>query len=57
MGLGQDVAELGAFSIGSNEAPIVVMIEHYRTELVWKNFMQSPAIKFHQDKIATIREK
>jgi hypothetical protein len=28
--------------MGLNQAPIVVMIENYRTGLVWKNFMSNP---------------
>lgn len=31
--------------VGLNQAPIVVMIENYRTGLVWKNFMANPEIK------------
>jgi len=31
--------------MGLNQAPIVVMIENYRTGLVWKNFMANPEIK------------
>ena len=27
-----------------NQAPIVVMIENYRTGLVWKNFMLNPEV-------------
>jgi exo beta-1,2-glucooligosaccharide sophorohydrolase (non-reducing end) len=30
--------------MGLNQAPIVVMIENYRTGLVWKNFMADPEI-------------
>ncbi len=30
--------------MGLNQAPIVVMIENYRTGLVWKNFMKNPEI-------------
>ena len=30
---------------GLNQAPIVVMIENYRTGLVWKQFMSNPEIK------------
>jgi hypothetical protein len=30
--------------MGLNQAPIVVMIENYRTGLVWKNFMSNPEI-------------
>jgi hypothetical protein len=28
-----------------NQAPITVMIENYRTGLVWKNFMANPEIR------------
>ena len=31
--------------MGLNQAPIVVMIENYRTGLVWKNFMSNPEIE------------
>jgi hypothetical protein len=30
--------------MGLNQAPIVVMIENYRSGLVWKNFMSNPEI-------------
>jgi len=30
--------------MGLNQAPIAVMIENYRTGLVWKNFMANPEI-------------
>ena len=30
--------------MGVNQAPIVVMIENYRSGLVWKNFMSNPEI-------------
>ncbi len=30
--------------MGLNQAPITVMIENYRTGLVWKNFMSNPEI-------------
>ncbi len=30
--------------MGLNQAPIVVMIENYRTGLVWKNFMLNPEV-------------
>ncbi|MGC1362390.1 MAG: glucoamylase family protein [Silvibacterium sp.] len=30
--------------MGLNQARIVVMIENYRTGLVWKNFMSNPEI-------------
>ena len=32
-------------NMGLNEAPIVVMIENYRTGLVWKQFMSNPEIE------------
>jgi exo beta-1,2-glucooligosaccharide sophorohydrolase (non-reducing end) len=31
--------------MGLNQAPIVVMVENYRTGLVWKNFMANPEIQ------------
>lgn len=31
-------------TMGLNQAPMVVMIENYRTGLVWKNFMANPGI-------------
>jgi len=31
-------------TMGLNQAPMVVMIENYRTGLVWRNFMANPAI-------------
>lgn len=30
--------------MGLNQAPIVVMIENYRTGLVWRNFMANAEI-------------
>jgi len=30
--------------MGLNQAPITVMIENYRTGLVWKSFMSNPEI-------------
>lgn len=32
-------------TMGLNQAPMVVMIENYRTGLVWKNFMANPEIR------------
>jgi len=43
--------------MGLDQAPIVVMIENYRTGLVWKNFMQNPEIKTMLDKLASVREE
>jgi exo beta-1,2-glucooligosaccharide sophorohydrolase (non-reducing end) len=37
--------------MGLNQAPIVVMIENYRTGLVWKNFMANPEIQPMLDRI------
>ena len=41
--------------MGLNQAPIVVMIENYRTGLVWKQFMQNPEIKTMLDKLAEVK--
>jgi hypothetical protein len=30
--------------MGLNQAPLVVMIENYRTGIVWKSFMSNPEI-------------
>ena len=30
--------------MGLNQAPIVVMVENYRTGLVWKSFLSNPEI-------------
>jgi hypothetical protein len=30
--------------MGLNQAPITVMIENYRTGLIWKSFMANPEI-------------
>jgi exo beta-1,2-glucooligosaccharide sophorohydrolase (non-reducing end) len=32
-------------NMGLNQAPMVVMIENYRTGLIWKTFMKNPEIK------------
>ncbi|MHB1937781.1 MAG: glucoamylase family protein [Acidobacteriaceae bacterium] len=32
-------------NMGLNQAPMVVMIENYRTGLIWRNFMKNPEIK------------
>jgi exo beta-1,2-glucooligosaccharide sophorohydrolase (non-reducing end) len=37
--------------MGLNQAPIVVMIENYRSALVWKLFMSNPEIKPALDRI------
>ena len=30
--------------MGLNQAPMAVMIENYRTGLIWKNFMANPEV-------------
>jgi exo beta-1,2-glucooligosaccharide sophorohydrolase (non-reducing end) len=42
--------------MGLNQAPIVVMVENYRTGLVWKNFMANPEIGAMLRKLETLRE-
>ena len=37
--------------MGLNQAPIVVMIENYRSGLIWKLFMSNPEIQPMLDKI------
>jgi exo beta-1,2-glucooligosaccharide sophorohydrolase (non-reducing end) len=37
--------------MGLNQAPITVMVENYRTGLIWKMFMSNPEIKPMLDKI------
>ena len=37
--------------MGLNQAPIVAMVENYRTGLLWKNFMANPEIKVMQEKL------
>lgn len=43
--------------MGLNQAPIVVMIENYRTGLVWKNFMSNPEIGEMLKKLDAVTEK
>lgn len=42
--------------MGLNQAPITVMIENYRTGLIWKLFMSNPEIKPMLDKIGFRRD-
>jgi hypothetical protein len=37
--------------MGLNQAPITVMVENYRTGLIWKLFMSNPEIKPMLEKI------
>jgi hypothetical protein len=39
--------------MGLNQAPIVAMVENYRTGLLWKNFMANPEIAEMQKKLDT----
>jgi len=43
--------------MGLDQAPIVVMVENYRTGLVWKMFMSNPEIQPMLDKIGFERDK
>jgi exo beta-1,2-glucooligosaccharide sophorohydrolase (non-reducing end) len=43
--------------MGLNQAPITVMIENYRTGLVWKNFMSNPDIGMMLHKLDALTEK
>ncbi len=41
--------------MGLNQAPIVVMVENYRTGLVWRNFMANPEIQEMLKKLDAVR--
>jgi hypothetical protein len=43
--------------MGLNQAPIAVMIENYRTGLVWKNFMANPEIPAMLQKLDAVTGK
>jgi hypothetical protein len=43
--------------MGLNQAPITVMIENYRTGLVWKNFMSNPEIRAMLQKLDAATRK
>ena len=43
--------------MGLNQAPIVVMVENYRTGLVWKNFMANPEIGVMLHKLDAVTVK
>jgi len=43
--------------MGLNQAPITVMIENYRTGLVWKQFMSNPEIAAMLQKLDTATKK
>ena len=42
---------------GLNQAPIVVMIENYRTGLIWKQFMANPEVQSMLVKLNAETEK
>ncbi|HEY6767260.1 MAG TPA: glucoamylase family protein [Candidatus Sulfotelmatobacter sp.] len=42
--------------MGLNQAPMTVMIENYRSELIWKLFMSNPEIKPMLDRIGFARD-
>ncbi len=43
--------------MGLNQTPIAVMVENYRTGLVWKNFMSNPEIGPMLDKLNKLTEQ
>jgi exo beta-1,2-glucooligosaccharide sophorohydrolase (non-reducing end) len=43
--------------MGLDQAPIAVMIENYRTGLVWKNFMRNPEIKAMLEKLDSVKNE
>jgi hypothetical protein len=43
--------------MGLNQAPIVVMIENYRTGLIWKQFMANPEIGVMLQKLEATTKK
>jgi exo beta-1,2-glucooligosaccharide sophorohydrolase (non-reducing end) len=43
-------------NMGLNQAPIVVMIENYRTGLIWKRFMSNPEIQPALDAIGFVKD-
>jgi hypothetical protein len=43
-------------NMGLNQAPIAVMIENYRTALIWKQFMSNPEIQPALDAIGFVKD-
>ena len=43
--------------MGLNQAPIVVMVENYRTRLVWNNFMANPEIGSMLQRLDAVTQK
>jgi exo beta-1,2-glucooligosaccharide sophorohydrolase (non-reducing end) len=48
---------ISPISMGLNQAPITVMIENYRTGLVWKQFMSNPEIGEMLRKLNAVTER
>jgi hypothetical protein len=44
-------------NMGLNQAPIAVMIENYRTGLIWKQFMSNPEIQPALDGIGFVKDR
>ena len=43
--------------MGLDQAPIVVMVENYRTGLIWKLFMSNPEIQPMLTKVGFVADK
>ena len=43
--------------MGLNQAPITVMVENYRTGLVWKNFMANTEMQAMLQKLGKVTEQ
>jgi len=43
--------------MGLDQAPIVVMVENYRTGLIWKLFMSNPEIQPMLGKVGFVADK
>jgi exo beta-1,2-glucooligosaccharide sophorohydrolase (non-reducing end) len=48
---------VSAIYMGLNQAPIVAMIENYRTRLIWKSFMANPEIETMLHKLDAVTAK
>jgi len=53
----QDADWVAPIYMGLNQAPIAIMIENYRTGLIWKSFMANPEIRPMLDKIGFKSDK
>jgi exo beta-1,2-glucooligosaccharide sophorohydrolase (non-reducing end) len=43
--------------MGLNQAPIAIMIENYRSGLIWKQFMSNPEIQPTLDAIGFVKDE